>query len=76
MAWVDIPNTNWQYDDAAYSQLPQPRKDFWDKQTDASISNGIVTKNGYEYYLRVKLKDESNPNWTESMLNKTYLDNL
>jgi len=76
MAWIKIPNTNLEYDDNAYNNLPENRKSFWDKQSNITISNGIRTKsNGIEIYMRVKDADENVPVYFESEYNKTYLDN-
>ena len=73
MAWLTIPTTNLEYDSLAYTNLPQNRKDFWDKQ-DCSISNGIRTNaDGKEIYMRIRKQGEPEPNHFESELNKTTL---
>jgi len=77
MAWIPITNTDWEYDDNAYNNLLENRKDFWDNQSGISISSGIRTNfDGTEIYMQVKKSGDDNPKYYESELNKTYLDNL
>jgi len=75
MAWIKIPNTDWEYDNDVENNLPTNRKSFWDDQTGISIANGIRTKsNGVEVYMRVRKTGDSTVPYYENELNKTYLD--
>lgn len=77
MAWIAISGTDWEYDDDAYNNLPTNRQNFWDNQTDVTISNGIRTnQNGTELYLRVREAGSSDTPYEENELNKTYYDGL
>ncbi len=72
--WIQIPETDWEYDLLSYENLPQSRKQFWDDQGE-QISHGIRTsKNGNQVYLRVRKIDLGGLNYYESELNKTYYD--
>ena len=76
MAWQSITDTDWEYDDDAYNNLPASRKSFWDDQTGISIANGIRTKsNGVEIYMRVRKTGDTTVPYYENELNKTYLEN-
>lgn len=76
MAWVAIPNTDWEYDTDAWNNLPENRKEYWNK-TLSTFNNGIRTNpEGTELYLRVRKVGDGDPIYYESELNKTYLDNL
>ena len=76
MAWQPVPDTDWEYDDNAYNNLPANRQDFWDNQTGVTIANGIRTnQNGTELYLRVREAGADEPPYYENELNKTYYDN-
>lgn len=76
MAWVSITDTNWEYDDDVFSKLSTTRQEFWSNQN-VSISNGIRTlDDGTEIYMRVRQVGDPEPDYLESELNKTYIDNL
>jgi len=76
MAWIQITDTNWEYDDDVFSKLSTVRQDFLNKQN-ITISNGIKTlSDGTEIYMRVRQVGDAEPDYLESEVNKTYLDNL
>lgn len=76
MAWIQINNTDLEYDNDAYNNLPEPRKTFWTNSSSV-INDGIRTApDGTELYLRIRKSGEPEPIYFESELNKTYLDSL
>jgi hypothetical protein len=74
MAWIQIYNTNWEYDDDAYDKIPEVRKNFWARNPNVSISSGIISRNNNRLYLRVRKVGTTEPIYTESELNKIYFD--
>ena len=80
MAWIEIPNTNFEYDTEAYDKLPENRKEWWEFHDHITFSNGIRTDtiSNEEFYLNVRPKNkyDEDPEFTENELNKTYLDLL